>query len=143
MNCVISTILIPLLLVSQSLCAVPHSHAGGSIAEPVGHAVRPHVHLHGADHHHGHHENGDETPSSTGEQGPDHDSDAVYTGDDQLLHDGRVTKVAGDVLTGLYVVCDKSEASIAMCRQCMQFSSPSRMLRPKSALYVQLRSIRC
>lgn len=138
----VSTILIPFLLVSQSLFSVPHSHAGSSIAEPDGHAARPHVHLHGAHQHHGHHEDGDDTPSSTSEQLPDHDSDAVYAGDDQLLLDGKVTKVPNAELTAVYVIADDSSAKVALRRLRVQPDSPP-ILRPNCALYLQLLSVRC
>ena len=136
----VSTILIPLLLVSQSLFSVPHSHAGSSIAEPDGHAARSHVHLHGAHHHHGHYD--DETPSSTGEQVPDHDSDVVYDGDDQLLYEGKVANTARAELAALYFIGDDSSAIAALCRICGRLTSPA-VLRSKCALYSQLLSIRC
>lgn len=142
MNRAVSSILIPLLLVSQSLFSVPHSHAGSSIAEPDGHAARPHVHLHDAHHDHGHHEDGDDTPSSTGEQVPDHDSDAFYAGDDQLLHDGKMAKVPNAELTAVYFFADDSSAKVGLCRHWVQPDSPP-MLRPKCALYLQFLSIRC
>jgi hypothetical protein len=145
MNRVVSTILMPLLLVSQSLFSMPHSHAGSSIAEPDGHAARPHVHLHGADHHHGHHhhdDDGSETPTSTGEQVPDHDSDAVYVGEKQLIHDGKVAKVAKSELTGVYFDGGDSSANAGGCRRCSHLTSPP-VLHPKCSLYLQCLSIRC
>ena len=141
MNRAVSVILIPLLLVMQSLFCVPHSHAGSSIAEPEGHAARPHVHLHDADHQHGphsHHSDGIETPPST----PDHDSDAIYAADYQLFHDGKVAKVAAPELTALYVTWGESAAHVSLCRLCSPLLSPP-MLRPKCARYLQLLSIRC
>jgi hypothetical protein len=138
----VSTILIPLLLVSQSLFSVPHSHTGSSIVEPDGHAARPHVHLHVADHHHGDHDDGEKKPSSTGEHVPDHDSDAAYAGDYQLMHDGKVAKVAKAELTALYFIGDESSANVVLCRLCSHLTS-SPVLRPKCALYLQLLSIRC
>ncbi len=141
MSRAVSPIVIPLLLLSQSFLAVPHSHAGSSIAEPNGHAARPHVHLHGA-HHHGHHHHGRETPNSTGEQVPDHDSDAVYAGDNQLMHDGKVAKVAKAELTAWHCVGDESAANAASCRLCSPLTSPP-LLRQNCALYLQFLSIRC
>lgn len=117
--------------------SVPHSHAGSSIVEPDGHAARPHVHFHNALHDDGH-----DTPSSTGEQVPDHDSDAVYAGDDQLLHDGKVAKVAKAELTAVYFITDHSSANAALGRLWSQLDSPP-LLRPKCALFLQLLSIRC
>ncbi|HIE96890.1 MAG TPA: hypothetical protein EYG03_25950 [Planctomycetes bacterium] len=140
MNRAVSTILIPLLLVSQGLFSVPHSHAGTSVAEPDGHAARPHVHLFGADHHHGHHED-EESPSVPTEQVPDHDSDAVYTGGVQLLNDCKVAKVAKAGLLAVYMNCDES-ATVAVSRLCTRHHPPP-ILRPKFALYMQLLSIRC
>ena len=140
MNRAVSSILILLLLVSQSFFSVPHSHAGSSIAEPDGHDARPHVHLHDA-HHHGHHDDSDEMPASTSEHVPDHDSDAVYASDDQLLHDGKVAKVAKAELIALYFVGDDSSANAALSRRCSQLTSPPQ--RPKCARYLQLLSIRC
>lgn len=142
MNRAVSLILIPLLLVSQSLFSVPHSHAGSSIIEPDGHAARPHVHLHVAHHADGDHEDGDNTPSATGEQVPDHDSDAVYVGDDQLLYNGKVAKVAKAELAAVYFLGDESSANAALGRLWIQHAAPS-MLRPKCARYLQFLSIRC
>ncbi|MEZ5940267.1 MAG: hypothetical protein R3C18_02670 [Planctomycetaceae bacterium] len=142
MNRAVSTILIPLLLVSQSLFSAPHSHAGSSIAVPDGHAARPHIHLHDTHQHHGHHDVGRETPSSAHEQVPDHDSDVVYTGDDQLLHDGKVAKVTKAELTALWFDGDKSPTNAALHRLCSQLTSPL-MLRQKCALFLLFSAILC
>lgn len=142
MNRAVSSILISLLLVTQSLFSVPHAHAGTSIVEPDGHSARPHFHLHDA-HHHDHHDDGDDAPSSTGEQVPDHDSDAVYAGDDQLLHDGKVAKVARAELTAVYFIADDSSANAAVGRLWSQFGLPPLLLRPRCARYLQLLSMRC
>lgn len=149
MNRIVSTLLIPLLLMSQSLFSAPHTHAGSSIVEPNGHAARPHVHLHDAnhrhDHHshrHGHHEDGDDVPSSTGEQDSDHDSDAVYVGDDSFLHDGKVVRAIDAELAAVYVVGEVSPAKTSLFGLCHLHSSSVKQ-RPKCALYLQLLSIRC
>ncbi len=142
MNRTVSSILIPLLLVSQSLFSVSHSHAGSPIAESEGHAALPHIHLHGVHQHYGHQEDGDETPSSTGENVPDHDSDAVYTGNDHLLHDGKVAKVGNVELTALDFNCDDSLTKVELSRLWSQLDSLP-VLRPKCALYMQFLSIRC
>ncbi|TWU22393.1 hypothetical protein Pla52o_34490 [Novipirellula galeiformis] len=83
----VSLLLIPFFVLGQAL---PHSHAGTSVAEPDGHALRPHLHLHSHDHHHGdethHHDHADrhagEEDLAADAQGispaPDHDSDALY-----------------------------------------------------------------
>ena len=147
MNRVVSTILIPLLLVSQSLFSVPHSHAETSVVEPDGHAARPHVHFHHHDsdhHHHGHHD-GDESPSSPNEQTPGHDSDAVYAGDIQLLNDGKVAKVTKAKLSVMSMVCNESATVAALrfrTRLSFQHSSQP-VLRPNCALFLQQLSILC
>lgn len=142
MNRAASSILIPLLLVSQSFFSAPHSHAGSSIAEPDGHAARPHVHFHAGHQHHGHHDIGDDTPPSTGEQVPDHDSDAVYAGDGQLLRNGKVARVDKTELTAMYFIADDSSANAALGRLWIQLDSPP-VRRPKCALYLQFLSVRC
>ncbi len=137
MNRAVSTILILLLLVSQSLFSAPHSHAGTSVVEPDGHSSRPHVHLNGSENHH----EDDDSPSSPSEHSPDHDSDAVYAGDIQLRNDGQVVEVAQAELSGLCSICDDSMTS-AVSRLCTRHHSPPR-LRSKCAPYLQLLSIRC
>ena len=89
MNRFLSVLLIPLFVLGQAL---PHSHAGSGMVEPVDHAARPHLHLflgHSPDH--THHDDGDHDRDH-GEQvdsvdstsvhflstHDDHDSDAVY-----------------------------------------------------------------
>jgi hypothetical protein len=47
----VSVILLPFILVSQSMC-FGHAHVGSRSLEPVGHGDRPHIHLHGTAHHH-------------------------------------------------------------------------------------------
>jgi hypothetical protein len=164
MNRAVSTILIPLLLMSQNLFSVPHSHVGMSIVESESHSARPHIHLrhthrHRADHGHdggnnghgehvavehvaeGHGAGGQAPTEQHPEQLPDHDSDAVYAGDTQLLNDGRITRVAHAELAAVCVICDESEA-IAVSWLCTQLTSPP-LQSPKCALYLQLLSIRC
>lgn len=145
MNRAVSTILIPLLLVSQSLFSVPHSHAGSSIVEPDGHSARLHIHLHDhahEDHHHGHaadEQSSDEAPL---DHVPEHDSDAFYSGDVQLLNDGKGAEIAkAELVATAYVVYDDT-ASLVATRLCTEFITPP-LLRPKCALFLQLLSIRC
>jgi len=121
---------------------LPHSHAGSSIAEPHGHAARPHVHLHNAHRHDGHHHNHDKSLSSTDEQVPDHDSDAVYSGNDQLLLNGKVARIAKAELTALYAISHETAATSSLCWRCSPHDSPP-VLRSDCALYLQLLSIRC
>lgn len=144
MNRAVSTILIPLLLVSQSLFSLPHSHAGSSIAEPDGHTARPHIHLHDHAHRDHHHGDGDDEHSSDEaprEQVPDHDSDAFYSGDVQLLNDGKVAKVAKAEFVSVFLFCDEF-AKVRANRLRTEFESPP-LLRPTCALFLQLLSIRC
>lgn len=93
----VSLVLIPLLLVGQSV-GLAHTHHGTGIAETEDHAVRPHFHTHGAKgHRHTHHRHGSTAASGVDwlkhhrhgkshgtPQAPDwhsiddHDDDAVY-----------------------------------------------------------------
>jgi hypothetical protein len=144
MNRPISTILIPMLLVSQSLFSVPHSHAGSSVVEPDGHADRPHIHLHQHahdDHQHGPGEREPESDQAPVNHGPEHDSDAFFAGDSQLLNDGSTAEIPESTLTA---VCQPSDdtASVTATRRFTGWTSTG-PLRPKSALYLQLLSIRC
>jgi len=90
MNRFLSLLLIPFFVLGQAL---PHSHAGGGVDEPDGHAVRPHVHLsalhsHGDHHHDGDHhhhdvnddDQGDDFGNGLSSLPGDHDSDAIYLG---------------------------------------------------------------
>jgi hypothetical protein len=140
MNQAVSTILIPLLLVSQSLCFVPHSHVGTSVNEPDGHSARPHVHLHHADHHDDH-DDGNESQSSPDEQFPDHDSDAVYAGDIQLLNDVKIAKVAKPELS-LACFIGNDLATGTLYQRCNEYHLPP-ILHLKCPIYLQLLSIRC
>lgn len=152
MNRVVSTILIPLLLMSQNLFSVPHSHAGTSIVEPDGHTARPHVHvhIHVHDHHHSdhHHANdeGERPEDSPLDHVPDHESDAFYASDVQLLNDGRVAKIAKAELATDCVVCAQSQNLVLIlnsrCGLLAELTSAA-LMRPKCALFLQLLSIRC
>lgn len=84
MNRFLSLLLIPFFVLGQCL---PHSHASSGVAEPDGHALRPHVHLHGhvhddvhaRDDHHEHADEGESTsPNDSLAPAAEHDSDAVY-----------------------------------------------------------------
>tara|TARA_R110002074_G_scaffold214998_3_gene384909 strand:- start:2122 stop:2745 length:624 start_codon:yes stop_codon:yes gene_type:complete len=85
MNRFLLLLLIPFLVLGQCL---PHSHAGSGAVDSDGHALRPHVHLHGHAHndvhvHDDHHEHADEgestSPSDSLAPAAEHDSDAVYS----------------------------------------------------------------
>jgi hypothetical protein len=138
MNQVVSTILIPLLLVSQSLCSVPHSHVGSSVCEPDGHSARPHFHLHHADHH----DDGNEPPFSRDEPSPEHDSDALYASDIQLLNDGNVVRVADAELSVACCICNDL-ATGTLCQRSNGYQLPPLLLHLQCPTYLQLLSIRC
>jgi hypothetical protein len=93
MNGLLSLLLIPFFVLGQTL---PHSHAGTDVAESSGHALRPHVHLHGHEHSHDdHHKHADESDTTSPwdllSPTAEHDSDAVY-----LAASGQlVTRVCG------------------------------------------------
>ena len=95
-------LLIPMVLASQSLCAV-HMHIGTHSAESGSHAGTPHFHAeagHGHSHpHSGLHSNGRETaedPQPGIEEFPDHHVGAYYVSDsvsrdtNRLVHDKLV-----------------------------------------------------
>ena len=82
---ILSALLIPCVLLTQSAIAFGHSHGGD---EPAGHGERAHLHFdwfgsdsgHECKHHHkghSHHGHGGRHASSAESQSP-HDSDAVY-----------------------------------------------------------------
>lgn len=78
MNRIVSLLLIPFFVLGQAL---PHSHAGSGVAEPAGHALRPHVHLHSHDYGDHHHPSSERNKTPLGDEvspAADHDSDAVY-----------------------------------------------------------------
>lgn len=108
MRRILSLLLIPLLLVSQSVC-FGHSHRGSDVTEPAGHAARPHFHVHGKHphshekhHHHSHdgqrhthhtHRHADDAREAAVLPGiqpnDDHDEDAVYVSTSEMLGAGR------------------------------------------------------
>lgn len=146
MHRLISALLIPLLLVSQSVCFVSHSHAGTSVSEPHGHAVRPHFHIGSAHHHHHVCRHCD---ASEGEQVPeapaDHDSDAVYASDVHLVASGKSLKIAGPDCESSVVLIEcgvSSTTAATLIRLCAELRL-SLFQRQKCALYLQHLSIRC
>ena len=75
-------LLVPLMLANQGLC-LAHSHQGTDVAEPAGHASRPHLHVVGQSHHestygqeHDGNQSHDDHPGRDQRSG---DSDAVVT----------------------------------------------------------------
>ena len=150
MRRIVSLLLILLVLVSQSFCAV-HSHAGTSVVEPKGHSARPHVHLHGGKHHHGQHSHRDhdedgsreESPTTPSEQGPvDHDSDALYISETQLFNDATWEKVAKSELSVACEFYDESSTIVGL-RLCFRRNSPPPLSGLKCPLYLRTLSIRC
>ena len=143
----VSTLLIALLLLSQSLFSLPHSHARTSVVEPEGHSARTHIHLHGTRHHHGHKEKPGGHDSESGssslpvEQSPDHDSDAVFAGETQLLKDDEVAKVAREELSVMCAIVE-APANVVRSRCSAGHNSPP-LPRTKCALFLHTRSIRC
>lgn len=55
MRRLISLLLIPLVVVSQSVSMLAHDHAGQGASTPSEHASRPHFHTHAGNGHHHHH----------------------------------------------------------------------------------------
>ena len=99
MRLLLPILLIPMVLASQSLCAV-HMHIGTHSAELGSHAGTPHFHAEaGNGHSHSHdslHSNGSETakdPQPGVEEFPDHNDGAYYVSDsvsrdtNRLAHD--------------------------------------------------------
>jgi hypothetical protein len=93
---IVSLLLLPCVLLTQSVAVFGHAHGGN---QPAGHDLRPHFHTnpasarhdhghhhHGPDGHHHHHNDGDapaEPDSKPAQQpeplsGDEHDSDAVF-----------------------------------------------------------------
>lgn len=136
----IASFLIPIVLVSQSLFSVAHSHAGTPVVEPEGHSSRPHIHLGDSDHHHSHDESARPAEPTEGHI-PDHDSDAVYTGDIPLLTGQRINEIhrvefgnVDSVLVG--------SAGLRTTRVPARHPLPP-LQRPNCARFLQLLSIRC
>lgn len=145
MQRVLSLLLIFLLLVSQSFISVPHTHAGTSLVEPEAHAATPHVHLNNSGHSHTHHhQQSDETESTApeAEQSPDHDSDAIYSTEIQLLRANKVSKVVPVELAVFLCVIDDGSTENSESR----ISTTSRIApkqQQKCALFLLKQSIRC
>lgn len=142
----LATLLIPLVLAGQSLSA-PHSHAGKSVGEPEGHLARPHIHLDGGKHHHGHHSHehhdGDELPATAPPHVPaDHDSDAVYLPSTQLINDAKPTRVADADVPVACVIFDDA-ATTGGLRLWLGRGSPPQLVNVKCPLYLRTLSIRC
>ena len=150
MQRIVSSLLIPLVLVSHGFCAA-HSHVGTSVVEPEGHSARPHIHLQSGTHHHDddlhrEHDGADsheEYPALMFEEGPlDHDSDALYIAERQLFNDAKPGTISKAELSFGGVVCDES-ATIAGLRICIKRGLPPPLRDLKCPLYLRILSVRC
>ena len=122
MNRLVTSFLIPLVLVSQNFCTA-HSHVGTSVFEPDGHSERPHIHWDNGTHYDDHYDEDhewhvghkgidshDDCCSVIIEEHPaDHDSGAFYVSDSPLFNDSISAKV--DALSLSYS-CQLYDASI-------------------------------
>ncbi len=146
---IVSSLLMPLVLVSPSFCAA-HSHVGTSVVEEHGHSARPHVHIDAGNHHDHHphdedsgHDSHEGSPTVRTEQGPiDHDSDALYLSDSQLFNGAKLAEVAEPEISEAHVVYDDS-ATIAGLRLCLERDLPPPLGGLKCPLYLLTLSIRC
>ena len=149
MHRIVCSLLIPLVLVSQSFCAT-HSHVGTSVVEPEGHSERPHIHLRSGTHHdhdrQGQHEEGESHEKYSAvisDHVPvDHDSDAFYVSETQLLSNTMAAKVAKPELSLICVVYDES-AAIAGWRLSIGGGLPPPLRDLTCPLYLRILSIRC
>ncbi len=119
MNRIVSSLLIPLMLVSQSFCAA-HSHVGTSVVEPDGHSATLHFHWDITAHHDDHDDEGhewhleseavdshDDCSLAIIEEHPvDHDSDAIYVSNSPLFNDSTSAKVDVLKLSNGCTFCD-------------------------------------
>lgn len=140
----VSLLLILLLLVSQSFVSAPHSHAGSSVEEPVGHAARPHVHLCHSGHRHtssDQREDDFEPVVMAAGECPDHDSDAIYVDDLHLVSNSHTVHLVLSQYAVLFVELDDSTDGGAS--KTAVSSVAWRTSRPRCALYLQNLSIRC
>lgn len=150
MNPIIATLLIPFLLAGQLIAAAPHWHGEvrGSMDPP--HDEQAHFHLHALSGHSvaGHHSHEHEavTPNAPAEEpvSGEHDGDAVYIADVDVLNEGGSVKVP-DLATSLLLFEHVLPSYGQLVHNLCPWSSPGvdRLLRPKCARYQQLLSIRC
>lgn len=141
------SLLIPLMLISQCVISVPHSHAGTSVAEPNGHSARPHFHVHKHSHdgdHGGHHEHesDSEFPLAPLGDGQDHDSDAVYGADVWLKVSTNSTELSEPELS---VTCGEISDSTAksLLLRCHIHGPPRQQGLQKCPVFLWTLSIRC
>ena len=148
MHRIVSSLLILLVLVSQSFCAA-HSHVGMSVAEPEEHSTRPHVHLHSGKHHHGQHshrkheDSREESLAIQSGNGPvDHDSNALYFSETTLVNDAKSVEVTDAELSVACVFYDESCRVAGLCFS-IECNLPPPLSGLKCPLYLQTLSIRC
>lgn len=145
---VVSSLLILLVLASQSFCAA-HSHIGTSVVEPEEHSTRPHVHLHGGKHHHGQHSHRKHEDSreeslaiQSGNGLVDHDSNALYFPETTLVNDVNTVKLSNTESSVACVIYDESTV-IVSSRIGLEGNLPPPLSGLKCPLYLRTLSIRC
>ena len=143
----LSSLLIPLMLISQFLISIPHTHAGESVVEPNGHSARPHFHVHKHSHDGDHgshetHESGDESPSTPLGGGQDHDSDALYGADALLTDNAHSTELPKPELS---VLCGELSDSTVKSQwlRCHVHGPPHMRWLQKCPVFLWTLSIRC
>ena len=143
----LSSFLVALVLVSQWLISIPHSHERASVG-PGGHFTRPHLHLHrhsqDADHEgHHNHESDHGSPCQPLNDGQDHDSDAVYVttatwltnnANSMDLRTPDVSWISGEV---------SSSARQLQLLYCRGQGPPNRRGLQKCPVFLRTLSIRC
>ncbi len=142
----LSSLLIPLMLISQFLISIPHSHAGASVVEPNGHSARPHFHVHkhshDADHgSHHEHESEEESPLTPFGGGDDHDSDAVY-GADAWKDNANTTELPKSELSVSWGELSNSTVESQLLR-CHIHGPPCKRGLQKCPVFLLTLSIRC
>ena len=141
----LSSLLIPMILISQCLVSIPHSHAGA----PHEHSALPHIHLHNHSHahHHGHyhdHHHADEServPPSTPLGGNDHDSDAVYLSDVWGADNARYVDLPSPETS--HFVQFRNHWTALQLAHCRNHGPPDEGGLRKPPLYLLTHSIRC
>ena len=142
----LSSLLIPVMLITQCLISILHSHAGTSVVEPKGHASRPHFHVHKHSHegdhgHHDEHKSEGEVPLPFG-GGDDHDSDAVYGADAWLKDNANSVEVPNPESSVIYGELSDSTA-ISQSVPCHAHGPPRQRGLQKCPVFLWTLSIRC
>jgi hypothetical protein len=154
MRLIISILLVPLVLASQTLCAV-HVHFGMTVADLVDHASRPHFHVvtqhnhrhvhHDVDAHDGSPDDRSQSACPPMQDTPDHEFDA-FGCPDLAFVDGKVDAtstlsilIAWMTVDFIPIAAQPADAMSATCPH--QASSPCGSAR--IPLYVRNASYRC